>query len=48
MTSEFITQTASRSVSRFCTDDRRVALYFTMDALPHSKLPLFMGDADPI
>jgi len=30
--------------TRFCTDDRKVSLYFTMGRLfPHSKLPLPMG-----
>jgi len=35
--------------SRFCTDDRRVSLYFTTGrTFPPSKLPLPMGDLDPI
>jgi len=43
--SEPTTQMASRSVSRFCTDDRRVSLYFTMGRPfpPPSKLSLPMG-----
>jgi len=33
--------------SNFCTDDRRVSLYFTMGRpFPPSKLPLPMGDLD--
>ena len=43
--SEPTTQTASRSICRFCTDDRRVSLYFTMgrplNSFP-SKFPLAM------
>ena len=35
--------------SRFCTDDRRVSLYFTMGRpFAPSKLPLPMGDLNPI
>ena len=34
-------------LSRFCTDDRRVSLYFTMGLPFPSKLPLPMGDLDP-
>jgi len=34
--------------SRFCTDDRRVSLYFTMGhPFPPSKLPLPMGGSGP-
>jgi len=34
--------------SRFCTDDRRVSLYFTMGRpFPPLKLPLSMGDLNP-
>ena len=42
--SESTTQTASWSVSCFCTDDRRVSLYFTMGRpFSPSKLSLCMG-----
>jgi len=36
--------------SRFCTDDRRVSLYTLQwtPLLPSLKLPLTMGDLDPI
>jgi len=35
--------------SHFCTDDRRVSLYFTMGhPFPPQKLHLPMGDLDPI
>jgi len=34
--------------SRFCTDDRRVSLYFTVGCPSPSKLSLPMGDVDPI
>jgi len=38
------TQTASRSVQPFCTDGRRVSLYFAMGRpFPLSKLPIPMG-----
>jgi len=34
--------------SRFCTDDRRVSLYFTMGrTFPRSRLPLPMGGCGP-
>jgi len=34
---------------RFCTDDRRVSLYFTMGRpFPLKITPLSMGDLDPI
>jgi len=42
-------QTTSRSFNRFCTDDHRVSLYFTMGCLfppPKKKLPLPIGDLD--
>jgi len=46
--SEPTTQTASRSVQLFCTNVRRVSLYFTVGRLFHpSKLTLHMGDLMP-
>jgi len=48
-TSEPTTHMAFRLVfSRFCTDDRRVSLYFTMERSSPSKLPLPRGTWTPI
>jgi len=46
-TSESITQTSSRSVQPFCTDDRRVSLYFTMGHPFPLKIAPSHGDLDP-
>ena len=40
------TQTASPSVSRFCTDDRKVSLYFTMGRPLPPKIAHFLGNLD--
>jgi len=47
--SEPTNQTASPSVSCFCTDDRRVSLYFTMGRpFPPQNCPFPWGDLDTI
>jgi len=41
------TQTAPCWFNRFCTDDLRVSLYFTIGCPSPSKLPLSMGGSEP-